>query len=69
MTDENLEPITLELEEENKTTKIIIIVAVAVVLCICICLCVLILMPRLFGPLVGDVMSEVIDDMMLTPIH
>ena len=62
MTDENLEPITLELEEENKTTKIIIIVAVAVVLCICICLCVLILMPRLLGPFVGDVMSDVIDD-------
>ena len=69
MTDENLEPITPELVKKNNTTKIIIIVAVAVVLCICICLCVLIIMPTVFGPFVGDVMSEVIDDVMLTPIY
>ncbi len=69
MTDDNLESNTPKLVEENNIIKIIAIVAIAIVLCMCVCLCVLIIMPRLFDPYVGDVMSDVIDDMMLTPIH
>ena len=70
MSDEYLEPITPEIVEEPKdnTTRIIIIVAVVVVLCICICLCVFFLLPALMGPVIGDVFSDIVDEMMLTPI-
>jgi hypothetical protein len=70
MSDEVLEPITPEIVDQpsqNRNT-IIIIVAVVIVLCCCICLCTFFFLPSLFGPAIGDVFSEVIDEMMLTPI-
>lgn len=71
MSEEYLEPITPEIVEEpkNNTTKILIIVAVViVVLCICTCICVFVLLPAVLGPSIGNVFSEVIDEMMLTPM-
>ena len=70
MSEEYLEPITPEIVEEprNNTTKIIIIVVVLVVLCICICMCIFFFLPTLFGPIIGDVFSDVIDEMLLTPM-
>ena len=71
MSDEYLEPITPEIVEDppNNTTKIIVItLVVIVVLCCCICLCVFFVFPALLGPAVGDVFSDIIDEMMLTPM-
>jgi uncharacterized protein YqhQ len=70
MSDEYLEPITPEIVEEpkNNTNKILIIVAVVIVLCICACICLFVVVPALLGPTVGNVFSEVIDEMMLTPM-
>ena len=70
MSNEYLEPITPDIVEEPKsnTTRIIIIVAVVVVLCICICLCMFLIMPTLFGPVIGDVFSDIVDEMLLTPM-
>ena len=70
MSEEYLEPITPEIVEEPKsnTTKIVIIVAVVVVLCICLCLCVFLVASGLFGPVVGNVYSEIEYELMLTPI-
>ncbi len=70
MSEEYLEPITPEIVDEpkNKTNTILIIVAVVIVLCICICLCVFVIFPILLGPVVGEVYSDVINDLMLTPI-
>lgn len=68
MSDEYLEPISLEMDEpKSNTNRIIIAVVVAVILCICLCLCVFILIPTLLGPMVGDVFSE-IEYQLLTPI-
>lgn len=70
MSEEYLDPITPEIVDtpQKNTNMILIIVIVVIVLCCCICLCTFILLPSLFGPAVGDVFSEVIDEMMLTPI-
>jgi hypothetical protein len=68
MAEENLSPISPEFSEENTTIKVIAILAIAIILCICICLFVLISMPTLFGPIIGEVMSDVIDEMLLTPV-
>ena len=70
MSEEYLEPITSEIVEEpkNNTNKILIIVAVVIVLCICLCICVFVLVPAILGPSIGNVFSEVIDEMMLTPM-
>ena len=70
MSDEFLEPITPDIidEPQNNTIKIIIIIAVVVLLCICVCLCVFFFLPALFGPVIGDVFSDIVDEMMLTPI-
>jgi hypothetical protein len=70
MSEEYLDPITPEIVEEPKsnTNKIIIAIVVVVVLCFCICLCFFVLVPALLGPTVGNVFSEVIDEMMLTPM-
>jgi len=69
MTEEYPESIAPEAgQPKNNTTKIIIIVAVIIVACICLCLCVIFVLPLLLGPQVGNVFSEIIDEMMLTPI-
>ena len=69
MSDDYLEPISGDIVEEPKdnTIKIIIIVVVLVVLCICICLCIFLFLPAVVSPMVGDVFSDMIDEMMLTP--
>jgi hypothetical protein len=70
MSEEYLETITPEIVEEPKsnTNTIIIAVIAVIVLCCCICLCVFFVLPTIFGPAIGDVFSDVIDEMMLTPM-
>jgi uncharacterized protein YqhQ len=70
MSDENLETITPEIVEEPKSNanKIIITVVIVVVLCICICLCVFVVLPTILGPTIGNVFSDVVDEMLLTPM-
>ncbi|MFC1996871.1 hypothetical protein ACFLXI_04595 [Chloroflexota bacterium] len=70
MSEEYIESVTPDFvnEPKNNTTKIIIIVAVVIVLCICICMCIFVFIPTLFSPIIGDVFSGVVDEMLLTPM-
>jgi hypothetical protein len=55
-------------EKKSNTTLIIIIVVVVLILLCCCCVVGFLLVPSLLGPAVGNVFSNVIEEMGVTPV-
>ena len=69
MSDDNLISGPTESDQQsNKTIKIIVIVVVILILCICLCLIVLLITPMLLGPYIGNVFSDIENQILLTPL-
>lgn len=52
---------------KSNTRTIIIIVVVILVLCICACLCAFVVAPAVFGPSIGNIFSNIIENMTPAP--
>jgi len=55
-------------EKKSNTTLIIIIIVVVVLIVLCCCCVLALLVPSLLGPSVGNVFSNIIEELEMTPM-
>jgi flagellar basal body-associated protein FliL len=55
-------------EKKSNTTLIIIIIVVVVLIVLCCCCVLTLLVPSLLGPSVGNVFSNIIEELEMTPM-
>jgi flagellar basal body-associated protein FliL len=55
-------------EKKSNTTLIIIIIVVVVLIVLCCCCVLTLLVPTLLGPSVGNVFSNIIEELEMTPM-